>query len=273
MISIITPVYNGESCIRLTLDALSQQKPDFEHLVMDACSTDQTCKIAESYAHRYNVRVISERDKGLYDAIQNGFAKTSGDILGWINAGDIYMPWTLSVVEKVFALYPKIEWITGVTSWYYEETNLFRVDITVPVYSQYCIRKGWNNGRWFPAIQHESTFWRRSLWEKSRGADILRGQGRGGGYASDYHLWKRFAEYAPLRTVCTVLASFTISPGQITDRFRTEYAKECGLDRYYECPNSLTRSLFRLNSFCKLGLKSRAVTGNKLSEEFPIRVI
>jgi glycosyltransferase involved in cell wall biosynthesis len=273
MISIVTPVYNGEAHIASTLESLSRQRASFEHLVMDAASKDNTCKIAESYAGRYQVRVSSQPDGGHYDAVQKGFAQSQGDILTWINAGDIYMPWTLSVVEKVFELHPHIEWITGANCFYYDQENLFSLDMTIPVYSRLAIRKGWHNGRWLSFIQQEGTFWRRSLWTKSKGADLFRGQGRGKGYAMDFHLWKRFAEFAALRTVCSVLAAFTIAPGQISQRFRTEYFNECGVAKAYDLPNKWTRSLFRLYSFYQLAVKSRAISGTTLTMEFPVRVI
>lgn len=273
MISIITPVYKGEAHIGSTLESISKQKANFEHLVMDAASPDNTCAIVQSYTSRYNVRVISEKDEGHYDAVQKGFARTKGDILGWINAGDLYMPWTLSVVEKLFELHPEVEWITGVPAFFFDQTNLFRIDASVPVYSQYAIRKGWHNGGTFPPIQQESSFWRRSLWDRSRGAEIFRGQGKGKGYAADYLLWRRFAEHARLRTACTVLAAFTISPGQITDRFRDAYAQECGLKQYQKMPNPYTRSLFRLYSFWHTTIKSNAISGKTLASDFPVRVL
>jgi glycosyltransferase involved in cell wall biosynthesis len=273
MISIITPVYNGEAHIASTLESLNRQKASFEHLVMDAASKDNTRKIAESYYGRYNLRVISEPDEGHFDAIQKGFSKTQGDVMAWLNAGDTYMPWTLSIVEKVFEKNPQIEWITGVMALFYEKANMLSISPTIPAYSRMAIKKGWHNGRWLPVIQQESTFWRRSLWEKSKGADLLRGQGRGKGYAMDYHLWKRFAEFAKLHTVCSVLAAFTISPGQISQRFRDEYFKECGVDSYRERPNALTRSLFGFYSFCKVGIKSNALSGKAVSADLPVRVI
>ena len=273
MISIVTPVFKGEQQIKPTLESMSLQRADFEHLVMDAASPDNTVGVVKEYAGRYNVRVESEKDAGHYDAIQNGFARTKGDILGWLNAGDFYMPWTLSVVEKLFAAYPDVQWITGVPALYFEQSDTLRIETIAPVYSQTAIRKGWHNGGTFPFIQQESTFWRRSLWEKARGADILRGQGRGQGYAADFLLWRRFAEYAPLRTACTVLAAFSICPGQISDRFKDAYAQECGRKKHQPLPNPVTRSLFRAYSFWSLTVKSKAISGKSLPENFPVRVV
>lgn len=252
MITIVTPVFNGAQHIGRTLESLAAQPLPLDHLVMDACSTDETASVVATYAARYPVKLVSELDEGLYDAVQKGFARSLGDILAWLNAGDVYFPWTLTVVNEVFARHPEVDWITGVPFTRYATTGLATIDPFTPVYHQRAVRCGLHNGAHLPCLQQESMFWRRSLWERSNGAQVLKGQGRGKGYASDYKLWRRFAEFAELKTVCTVLAAFEVAPGQITDRHLAAYRRECGVDPSTIRPNRLCHRLWRLYSFLNL---------------------
>ena len=85
-ISIITVTYNAEATIERTLESVAQQTyPDVEHLIMDGASKDRTLEIARRYPHAI---VYSEPDKGLYDAMNKGLKKATGDYLCFLNAGD-----------------------------------------------------------------------------------------------------------------------------------------------------------------------------------------
>ena len=114
MISIITPTYNSgaylEKCIQ---SIVNQEFDDYEHIIVDGGSTDNTLAIIKKYESLYNIKWISEKDNGMYDAISKGFKMAKGDILCWLNSDDIYMPWTLKVVEHVFQN-TDIDWCTGV---------------------------------------------------------------------------------------------------------------------------------------------------------------
>jgi glycosyltransferase involved in cell wall biosynthesis len=252
MISIVTPVFNGAAHLPRTLESMAGQSAQFEHLVMDAGSTDNTVALAGSFASRYDLRVISEPDEGLYDAVQKGFSKTCGDVLGWLNAGDAYLGWTLHTVERVFSQHPEVEWITGVPCLYYERARLFAAAQFTPIYLREPIRRGWHDGDRLAVLQQESMFWRRSLWERSGGADVLKGNGRRRGLASDYHLWRRFAAHAKLHTVCSPLAAFTISPGQISEKHRAAYCADMGVRSPNPRPNRGLMLLFRLHSLLML---------------------
>jgi cellulose synthase/poly-beta-1,6-N-acetylglucosamine synthase-like glycosyltransferase len=248
MISVITPVFNGADHIPRTLDSLAKQATSFEHIVMDACSTDDTLALVASFADRYALRVVSEPDEGLYDAVQKGFARSQGDILAWINAGDAYFPWTLHTVERIFAAYPSIEWITGLPCWLFEESGFFCSSPFAPVYFPSLIRRGWHDGCRLDFLQQESMFWRRSLWERSGGAEVLRGNGLRRGLASDYHLWRRFAAHSRLHTVCSPLAAFTVTRGQLSQTHRAVYYADMGVKEPVEKSNVWWMRLFRLYS-------------------------
>ena len=89
-ISIITPSYNqGRFIEDAILSVLSQGYPDFEHIIIDNCSTDNTRSILEKYPH---LVWVSEPDKGQSHALNKGFLRSTGDILGWLNCDDFYLP-------------------------------------------------------------------------------------------------------------------------------------------------------------------------------------
>jgi glycosyltransferase involved in cell wall biosynthesis len=89
-ISIITASYNSEATIRSTIESfLAQDYTDKEMLVIDGASNDATLKIVDSFRSNA-IRVYSEPDKGVYDAMNKGFRLFSGDILGFLNSDDTF---------------------------------------------------------------------------------------------------------------------------------------------------------------------------------------
>ena len=92
-ITIITVCYNSEKTIKDTLESvLSQSFCDYEHLIVDGKSKDNTLKIVKDYEKKYNgkLKVISEKDKGIYDAMNKGIKNAKGSIIGILNSDDIY---------------------------------------------------------------------------------------------------------------------------------------------------------------------------------------
>ena len=101
-ISVITITYNAARTLQRTLDSvLSQTYPHVEHLIIDGASKDDTLRIAEQYqaVSPHEVIIQSEPDKGLYDAMNKGLQRASGDYVVFLNAGDsLYAPDTLACV-------------------------------------------------------------------------------------------------------------------------------------------------------------------------------
>ncbi len=89
-ISIITVCYNSEATIELALcSVLSQNHPDLEYIVIDGGSADKTLEIIQKYADRIHC-VISEKDEGIYYALNKGIAMATGDIVGILHSDDFY---------------------------------------------------------------------------------------------------------------------------------------------------------------------------------------
>ena len=101
-ISIITVTKNSEKFLQATIDSLSKQKyQNFEHIIIDGASTDQTLDIIKKNSEKIT-KWISEPDQGLYYAMNKGLSFCSGDIIGILNSDDIYFPDTLATVNEYF---------------------------------------------------------------------------------------------------------------------------------------------------------------------------
>lgn len=101
-ISIITATYNSSATIRDTLESVKNQSyNNIEHIIIDGLSKDNTMQIVSSYPHV--AKVISEKDKGIYDAMNKGVLNATGEIIGILNSDDVYIgPDILNKVAKAF---------------------------------------------------------------------------------------------------------------------------------------------------------------------------
>ena len=106
--SIITVCFNSEKTILRTMESvLNQTVPPFEYIIIDGLSTDSTISIARAQIMRFQekniaLRIFSEKDKGIYDAMNKGIDKASGDIIGIINSDDYYEKDAVEVMQDTF---------------------------------------------------------------------------------------------------------------------------------------------------------------------------
>ena len=102
-ISVITATYNSAATVKDTLTCIRQQDyPDIEHIIVDGCSTDSTLDIVAGFSHVK--KVISEKDKGIYDAMNKGIRQATGEVVGILNSDDVYSDVSvLSSVASAFA--------------------------------------------------------------------------------------------------------------------------------------------------------------------------
>jgi hypothetical protein len=195
-ISIVTPCFNHARFIEQTIrSVLDQDHAGVEYVVIDGGSTDGSSDIIRRYSSRLSYWV-SEPDRGHANALNKGFARTSGEIMAWINSDDLYLPWTLRTVAEIFASHPEVQWITGVNAWWDDHGRLTNAKENFKNKYDYLIgRYAW--------IQQESTFWRRSLWTEAGGQldESYR-------FMVDGELWTRFFACAPLHHVGCVLGGF-----------------------------------------------------------------
>lgn len=216
-ITVVTACYNMVDYLERTiLSVLNQSYPKLEYIIVDGGSTDGSVDIIRKYADRLHWWV-SEPDEGMYFAIQKGFEHSTGDIMAWLNADDVYHPGALHIVGRVFVDNPDVEWIQGMP------TNINKLGHIIGVENV----KKWSKFNYFRGqykfIQQESTFWRRSLWKRS-GERLDTSMT----LAADFELWLRFFSFAELHTVHTVLGCFRFRDNeQLSSKHYQEYLQQC----------------------------------------------
>ena len=203
-ISLVTPVFNSARYLEAAIrSVLSQGYPNLEYIIVDGGSTDGSLEIIRKYEAQLH-RWISEPDSGMYDAINKGFARSSGEVMGWISATDMLHAGSLFVVGSVFETFPQVEWITGRPTGFNDDGMAVEI-LKLRRWSRMAFLAGTNR-----YIQQESTYWRRSLWERA-GSRIDDSRRNG----SDFELWVRFFRYARLYSVDALIGGFRSHPDSL----------------------------------------------------------
>ena len=221
-ISIVTPSFNSKGLIADTINSvLGQNYPNLEYIIIDGGSTDGTAQVIEQHANQLSYW-HSKKDAGQYDAINQGFAKSTGEIMCWLNSDDMLLPKSLFVVAEVFEQLKEVQWVSSLqpASW---DASGHLVEVrTLPGFSKQAFLDGLylpttaKKGYW---MQQESTFWRRALWEKA-GSSIPDYN-----LAGEFALWCKFYEYAELCGITYPLSGFRMIEGQRSEDYQ-DYMKE-----------------------------------------------
>jgi glycosyltransferase involved in cell wall biosynthesis len=159
-ISIITVSYNSENTILDTLDSVANQVyADIEHIVIDGASTDLTLTFIRSHGNK-NIKIISEKDFGIYDAMNKGLASSTADIIGFLNSDDLYVnSQVLTRIAEVFNNDPSVEACFGDLLYVSQDKlNILRY------WRSSSFEKGSFARGWSPA--HPTFFIRRSALER-----------------------------------------------------------------------------------------------------------
>lgn len=201
-ISIVTPCYNMAAYIEQTIRSiLSQGYDNLEYIIIDGGSTDGTTDIIERYRDSL-AYYVSEPDKGMYDAINKGFAHATGDVIAWLNADDIYLPGALQTVNKVFTTFEDVEWINARNTYMSQDGSITQVLAKNAFRTREDIRNGWCRDELLGFLMQEGMFWRRSLMDRAGGLDTRYK------YAGDYDLWMRFAQITDIHYVNVPLSAY-----------------------------------------------------------------
>lgn len=164
MISIITATYNSAQTINDTIKSvLSQTNKDFEYLIIDGGSTDETIDIVKSYESEFSGRLkwVCEKDKGIYDAMNKGIKMASGDIIGILNSDDYY---TSDDILQTIADAFKCQDVDAI----YGDIHFIKdgdPDKCVRYYSSRMFSPFWLRFGFMPA--HPSFYCKREVFEKS----------------------------------------------------------------------------------------------------------
>jgi glycosyltransferase involved in cell wall biosynthesis len=198
-LALITPSFNQAGFLESTLrSVLDQDYPQLHYRVVDGGSQDGSAIILERYRPQLQGLTI-EPDQGQYDAINKGFsqalASSDAEIMGWLNSDDLLLHGALHSVGEIFAAFPAVEWISCLVRARCSHHGRIDAISSLPGLA----REAFSHHRYLPAaepfsaygfIQQESTFWRRSLWERAGGFVSTRH-----GLAGDYELWQRFYQH------------------------------------------------------------------------------
>ena len=108
--SVITPSYNMLRFLPICCNSISDQKVDYEHIVIDGVSIDGS---VEWLKNRPNIINLSESDDGMYDAINKGVRRSRGEIISYLNCDEQYLPGILLRVSEIFHRRPHIDLLFG----------------------------------------------------------------------------------------------------------------------------------------------------------------
>ncbi len=111
--SVITPSFRNSEWLKLCIASVAdQQGVELEHIVQDSCSDDGT---QDWLPQDKRVKAFVEKDAGMYDAVNRGYRRATGDVLAYLNCDEQYLPGALAAVEKFFAVHPEAEVALGGT--------------------------------------------------------------------------------------------------------------------------------------------------------------
>jgi glycosyltransferase involved in cell wall biosynthesis len=178
--SIVTPSFNQGQFIQKTIESvLAQKEVAVEYLIFDGGSRDNTVSVIEQYAPQL-AYWESQPDKGQTNAINKGFARSNGDVLGWLNSDDVFTPAALGQVASTFEANPQADVVYGDSSYMTKEGVMFRTKKARPFSIEYLRRRDF--------LYQPSTFFRKRIYEKVGPLDER--------YQScmDYEYWIRMAE-------------------------------------------------------------------------------
>ena len=177
--SIVTPSHNQGQFLEDAIQAvLKQEYQKFEHIIIDNCSTDNTIEILKKYRH---LKWISEPDKGQSDALNKGFRMATGDILGWLNADDLYLSNSFHTIASFLGTHPYVDIVYGDYRWIDHSNSLIQLrreldfDLFMLKYLHILY------------IPTTSTFFKKKIFEENNYLDITYH------YAMDYEFFLRLA--------------------------------------------------------------------------------
>lgn len=212
-ISIVTPSYNQGQFLEETIrSVLLQNYPNLEYIIMDGGSTDNSVEIIKKY-EPWLTYWVSEKDNGQAEAIYRGFEMSSGDILGWINSDDYYLPGAFYEVAKIFGANDTAEVLLG--GCLYIRANGKQIS------KNYGLLQSYNNLLQVGMFTSQpSTFWKRSAYILVGGVDSLLQ------FCMDYDLFLKLQKRSlPIKT-SKMLSAYRFHDETKSTKLKETLAKE-----------------------------------------------
>ncbi len=214
--SIVTPCRNSASHLPETIRSVVEQSAlklgiaELEYFIIDGASTDRTAEVVSRYRHE-PVAFLSEPDAGLYDALVKGFTRVTGDVVAYLNAGDIFHEHAFRVASQVMN-HEGVNWICGYHLKINEDGEVIAVSKPPRYRREFILNGTYLRGFPYAGIQQEGIFFRRSLLETVN-MEALKRFRLGG----DYFLWTQLAKSTELHSVLSFLGAFRVHKGQLSE--------------------------------------------------------
>ncbi len=219
--TVVTPCRDAGARALVTAESILRQRAllsgrvSLQYLVFDG-GTDGTGELLRrELGNAVVVRV--EPDGGMYDAVAKGLRMADGDVVSYLNAGDVYDPSAFDVVADVMETHG-VRWLTGMQVHCNENLQVTQATIPFRYLREFVLRGVY--GRRLPFLMQEATFWRRSL-HATVDLDALSKLR----LAGDYFLWRCFAQTEEPAIVASYLGAFTNHPGHLSGDL-AEYHRE-----------------------------------------------
>ena len=194
-ISIVTPSFNQGNYLEKTIrSVLLQGYPNLEYIIIDGGSTDQSVEVIKKYEQWIDFWV-SEKDQGQSHAINKGLARTSGELLGWLNSDDYYLPGALFKIARAYLEDTSVGAIYGQGHVVDETGAIIHIPKLVPVTKESLF--GWCFGNDF---MQPSCLFTRKAWQESGPIDESLN------FALDVEFWIRIADRFTFKRIPDVLS-------------------------------------------------------------------
>jgi glycosyltransferase involved in cell wall biosynthesis len=190
--------------------ALREKMAELEYLIIDGASTDTTEQLVSNYLAA-PITFISEPDAGLYDALAKGLRKATGDVVGYLNAGDIFHEHAFRVASQIMS-HDGVDWICGYHLKINEQGEVIAVSKPPRYRREFILNGTYLLGFPHAGIQQEGIFFRRKLLESVDLAALSRFR-----LGGDYFLWTQLARSSHLHTVLSFLGAFRVHKGQLSE--------------------------------------------------------
>ncbi len=195
--SVVTPSFNQGPYLTTCLESVKQQGgDDYEHIVMDNCSSDETREILAAWSQDPHLKIFVEPDHGQSEAVNKGLRLAQGEIICWLNSDDAYPPGLFHQLRKIFEN-PNVVVVFGDALQIFEDQSVAPQRVAGQFSNRYDFIRWWSS---HIKLHQPAVFFRSSVIQSIGLLDERLH------YAMDYEYWWRLSEYYPFHYLPEVLA-------------------------------------------------------------------